>query len=89
MNSNMNDVMSMNSRRSFESEASFNHMLTDNNSTRGAKDTLRSRVLSSVSSWLEMKVSESPGCVERFVCESFKTGETLDGPSYVLMAVSK
>ena len=34
-------------------------------------------------------MSESPGCVERFVCESFKTGETLDGPSYFLMAVSK
>jgi len=33
-------------------------------------------------------VAESPGCVERFVCESFRTGENLDGPSYILMAVS-
>ena len=64
-------------------------ILDYNNPTRGTEDTLRSRVLSSVSSWVENKVLESPGCVERFVCESFKTGETLDGPSYFLMAVSK
>merc|ERR1719232_1893260 len=85
----MNDVMSMNSRRSFHSQASLNSLnLVDKDFTRGADDTLRSRVLSSVSTWLDKKVAESPGCVERFVCESFKTGETLDGPSYFLMAVS-
>ena len=27
--------------------------------------------------------------VQRFVCESFRAGESLEGPSYVLMAVSK
>merc|ERR1719362_1863804 len=85
----MNTVESMNSRRSFQSQASFMQDVLDyNDPTRGAEDTLRSRVLSSVSSWVENKVLESPGCVERFVCESFKTGETLDGLSYFLMAVS-
>ena len=89
MNTNMNTVQSMNSR-SFQSQESFiNKVLDYKDPTRGTEDTLEARVISSVSSWLERKVAESPGCVQRFVCESFKTGETLEGPSYFLMAVSK
>ena len=58
--------------------------------TRASEDmSLKARVIDSVSSWLERRVSQSPGCVERFVCESFSTGEMLSGPSYALMAVSK
>merc|ERR1712079_869950 len=37
---------------------------------------------SSVTAWLEEKVEESPGCVERFVCETYRTGQTLQGPAY-------
>ena len=74
MNVNMNMVQSMN-KRSYE--------------TRGEDTSLRARVMSSVATWLDNKVAESPGCVERFVCESFRTGELLEGPSYFLMAVSK
>ena len=44
---------------------------------------------SSVRTWLEEKVEESPGCVERFVCETYRTGESLQGPAYFLMALSK
>ena len=74
MNTNMNMVMSMNKR-------SFDHSHQN--------DTLKARVLDSLSSWVNAKVKESPGCIERFVCEAFKTGETLEGLSYLLMAVSK
>ena len=42
-----------------------------------------------VTAWLERKVEESPGCVERFVCETYRTGQSLQGPAYVLMALSK
>ena len=42
-----------------------------------------------VTAWLEEKVAESPGCVERFVCETFRTGQSLQGPAYYLMALSK
>ena len=40
-------------------------------------------------SWLEEKVGERPGCVERFVCETYRTGESLHGAAYVLMYISK
>ena len=76
MNVNMNMVTSMNKKR--------------RSLTRANEDkSLKGRVLDSVSNWLEMRVSQSPGCVERFVCESFSTGEMMTGPGYALMAVSK
>ena len=42
-----------------------------------------------LTAWLEEKVGESPGCVERFVCETYRTGQSLQGPAYYLMALSK
>ena len=52
------------------------------NNGRGLLDT-------GVTAWLEKKVEESPGCVERFVCETYSTGQSLQGPAYYLMALSK
>ena len=80
MNVNMNSVTSTNKRR---------RSLTRALDTSPEVKSLETRVLESVDTWLVSRVSESPGCVERFVCESFKTGELLSGPSYALMAVSK
>merc|ERR1711978_178411 len=34
----------------------------------------QARVISSISSWANDKAKENPGCVERFVCETYKTG---------------
>merc|ERR1712142_715129 len=31
---------------------------------------------------------ENPGCVERFVCEMYKTGETMNGIPYLLMSIT-
>merc|ERR1711874_781706 len=33
-------------------------------------------------------VAENPGCVERFVCETYRTGETLNGVPYLLMSLT-
>ena len=49
----------------------------------------RGLVGAGVTAWLEEKVEESPGCVERFVCETHRTGQSLAGPAYYLMALSK
>ena len=46
-------------------------------------------MVESISSWAMEKVRESPGCVERFVCETYRTGESLSGLAYFLMALSK
>merc|ERR1712107_749372 len=34
------------------------------------------------------KAKENPGCVERFVCEMYKTGETMSGIPYILMSIT-
>ena len=49
----------------------------------------KSRMVESISSWTMEKVRGSPGCVERFVCETYKTGETLSGLAFLLMSLSK
>ena len=39
--------------------------------------------------WAENRVRSSPECVERFVCETYRTGENLDGVGYILLKVAK
>lgn len=48
----------------------------------------QSRVIESVSNWANDKAKENPGCVERFVCETYRTGETLTGVPYLLMSLT-
>merc|ERR1712038_1609186 len=46
------------------------------------------RVTDGVFKWAENKVRSSPECVERFVCETYRTGENLDGVGYILLKVA-
>ena len=39
--------------------------------------------------WAENRVKSSPECVERFVCETYRTGENLEGVGYILLKVAK
>ena len=47
------------------------------------------KVVDSIISWARDKAKENPGCVERFVCEMYKTGETMSGIPYILMSITK
>ena len=47
------------------------------------------RIVESISSWVNDKAKENPGCVEHFVCEMYKTGETMSGIPYLLMSLTK
>ena len=49
----------------------------------------QARVIESISTWANDKAKENPGCVERFVCETYKTGETMSGVPYLLMSLTK
>ena len=49
----------------------------------------QSRILDSVSNWVTDKAKTNPGCVERFVCESYRTGENMNGIPYFLMTLTK
>jgi len=46
------------------------------------------KVVDSIISWARDKAKENPGCVERFVCEMYKTGETMNGIPYLLMSIT-
>merc|ERR1712029_1181153 len=46
------------------------------------------KVVDSIISWARDKAKENPGCVERFVCEMYKTGETMSGIPYILMSIT-
>jgi hypothetical protein len=35
------------------------------------------------------QAKENPGCVERFICETYRTGETLSGLPYLVMSLTK
>merc|ERR1719266_96444 len=48
----------------------------------------QARVIERVSNWANDKAKENPGCVERFVCETYRTGETLSGVPYLLMSLT-
>jgi hypothetical protein len=42
-----------------------------------------------VTSWLTARAESNPGCIERFVCETYRTGETLSGVPYAVMQMTK
>merc|ERR1711971_234739 len=48
----------------------------------------QARVIESISTWANNKAKDNPGCVERFVCETYKTGETMTGVPYLLMSLT-
>lgn len=48
----------------------------------------QARVIESVSDWAATKARENPGCVERFVCETYRTGETMTGVPYLMMSLT-
>jgi len=48
----------------------------------------QARVIQSISDWARDKAKENPGCVERFVCETYKTGETMSGLPYLMMSLT-
>merc|ERR1712088_1213152 len=48
----------------------------------------QSRIVERMSDWLVDRASENPGCVERFVCETYRTGETLNGVPYMMMTLT-
>ena len=49
----------------------------------------QARVIESISDWANDKARENPGCVERFVCETYRTGESLTGLPYLAMSLTK
>ena len=49
----------------------------------------QSRIVTQVSDWLVDKATSNPGCVERFVCETYRTGESLNGIPYGVMQLTK
>jgi len=48
----------------------------------------QSRIVDQVNGFLKTRAKKNPGCVERFVCEAYRTGETMEGIPYLLMQVS-
>ena len=50
---------------------------------------VQSRIVTSLNDWIVDKARTNPGCVERFVCETYRTGETLSGIPYLAMQMSK
>jgi len=48
----------------------------------------QARIIDSVTTWTTQKAIENPGCVERFVCESYRAGEGLEGIPYLLMSLT-
>ena len=52
-------------------------------------DGVQSRIVTSLNDWIVEKARTNPGCVERFVCETYRTGETLNGIPYLAMQMTK
>jgi len=48
----------------------------------------QARVISSISSWANDKAKENPGCVERFVCETYRSAEGMTGIPYLFMSLT-
>jgi len=48
----------------------------------------QSRIVDRVNDFLKAGAKENPGCVERFVCETYRTGETMEGIPYLLMQLT-
>jgi len=51
-------------------------------------DGAQSRIVEGVNSWVVSKARNNPGCVERFVCETYRTGESLNGVPYVAASIA-
>jgi len=51
-------------------------------------DGVQARIVDSVNGWIVGKAKSNPGCVERFVCETYRTGESLEGVPYVAMSLT-
>lgn len=51
-------------------------------------DGMQSRIVTSLNNWIVDKAKTNPGCVERFVCETYRTGETLNGIPYLAMSMT-
>jgi hypothetical protein len=49
----------------------------------------QSRILESIYKWFDARVRSNPGCVERFICETYRVGEEFEGIPYMLMKISK
>jgi hypothetical protein len=52
-------------------------------------DGAQTRIVGSINNWVVDKAKTNPGCVERFICETYKTAGTLDGVPYFLMTLTK
>ena len=52
-------------------------------------DGAQTRIVGSINNWVVDKAKTNPGCVERFICETYKTGETFEGVPYFLMTLTK
>jgi hypothetical protein len=51
-------------------------------------DGAQTRIVGSMNNWIVDKAKTNPGCVERFICETYKTGETFEGIPYFLMTLT-
>jgi hypothetical protein len=51
-------------------------------------DGAQSRIIESLQGWVVSKAKSNPGCVERFVCETYRTGETLNGAPYLAFSLT-
>jgi len=49
---------------------------------------VQARIVTSLNEWVMEKARTNPGCVERFVCETYRTGETLHGIPYLGMQMT-
>jgi len=51
-------------------------------------DGAQARIVDGFNGWIVSKARNNPGCVERFVCETYRSGESLNGVSYVAMSLA-
>ncbi|XP_071745393.1 uncharacterized protein [Lepeophtheirus salmonis] len=51
-------------------------------------DGTQARIIDSVNHWISSKAKTNPGCVERFVCETYRTGESMSGIPYLIMSLT-
>lgn len=48
----------------------------------------QSRIVDGFNGWIVSKARANPGCVERVVCETYRSGESLNGVPYVAMSLA-
>eukprot|EP00096_Caligus_rogercresseyi_P014724 TRINITY_DN721_c0_g1_i1.p1 TRINITY_DN721_c0_g1~~TRINITY_DN721_c0_g1_i1.p1 ORF type:complete len:188 (-),score=42.49 TRINITY_DN721_c0_g1_i1:202-765(-) len=79
---NINDISSMKIKHKMEMEEDLGVL----DSFLG--DGTQARIIDSVNNWISDKAKSNPGCVERFVCETYRTGESMTGLPYLLMSLT-